>query len=181
MDGEAREDLTQTTQDIWNHNAMFWDSVIGDTGNRFHRTIVEPAVLQLLALKPNESVLEIACGNGAFARTMAPLGVHVVASDFSANLLQRAQIRTTEDQGRIEYRLIDATKTAELLALGEQRFEAAVCNMGLMDMPPSSRCFRRLAAFSSPADALSFPSSIRVSIQMELQSWRKWRTATAIW
>jgi 2-polyprenyl-3-methyl-5-hydroxy-6-metoxy-1,4-benzoquinol methylase len=75
---------TPETQDIWNQNATFWDSIIGDAGNKFHKTIVEPTALSLLDLTPGETVLDIACGNGAFARTMAQLGVHVVASDFSA-------------------------------------------------------------------------------------------------
>ena len=36
---------------------------------------------------------------------------------------------------RIEYRLVDATDKEQLLALGEGRFDALVCNMVLMDMP----------------------------------------------
>jgi SAM-dependent methyltransferase len=125
--------LTPETQAIWNQNATFWDRIIGDGGNRFHRVVVEPAVLNLLNLTAGETVLEIACGNGAFARKITTFGVHVVASDFSTNLLEHARARTNDS--RIEYLLIDATKEDQLLALGERRFDAAVCNMGLMDMP----------------------------------------------
>lgn len=139
-DGDA---LTPETQSIWNQNADFWDSIIGDTGNRFHRAVIEPAVLNLLNLTTNESVLEIACGNGAFARTLAALGVQVVASDFSTNLLEHARKRT--DNPLIEYMLLDATKEDQLVALGEQRFDAAVCNMGLMDMPVIQPLFSALS------------------------------------
>ncbi len=138
-------DLTETSQDIWDQNAAFWDSIIGDTGNRFHRTIVEPATLNLLALVPDEAVLEIACGNGAFARKMAQYGVHVTASDFSAQLLEHAKARTTEHADRITYTLIDATKEEQLRALGERQFDAAVCNMGLMDMATIEPLFLALS------------------------------------
>ncbi len=43
------DNFTQKIQNIWNQNAEFWDGIIGDTGNRFHRTVVEPATLKLLA------------------------------------------------------------------------------------------------------------------------------------
>lgn len=133
----------QDSQAIWNQNATFWDSVIGDTGNRFHRTIVEPATLQLLTLSAGESVLELACGNGAFARKMTEFGVQVVASDFSAKLLEHAKRRTND--ASISYTLIDATQEDQLLALGERRFDAAVCNMGLMDMPTIEPLFAALS------------------------------------
>jgi hypothetical protein len=56
MSSEHYDRSFQDSQDIWNHNATFWDSIIGDSGNRFHRTIVEPATLKLLALSAGESV-----------------------------------------------------------------------------------------------------------------------------
>lgn len=148
MSTAADDEFTRETQEIWNQNAAFWDSIIGDAGNRFHQTIVEPATLDLLALKASESVLELACGNGAFARTMARLGVHVVASDFSAGLLDRARERTSDDA--VAYTLIDATKHEQLVALGERRFDAAVCNMGLMDMPVIEPLFSALGRLLKP-------------------------------
>jgi ubiquinone/menaquinone biosynthesis C-methylase UbiE len=148
MSAGKDDQLTPKTQDIWNQNAAFWDSIIGDAGNQFHRTIVEPATLKLLALGTGESVLEIACGNGAFARSMAQFGVQVVASDFSAKLLERARERTHEHD--IEYILIDATKQDQLLALGERRFDAAVCNMALMDMPTIDPLFSALNRLLKP-------------------------------
>ena len=154
MSAAKGDSLAPETQDIWNQNADFWDNVIGDTGNRFHRTIVEPATLNLLALRAGESVLEIACGNGAFARKMAQLGVHVVASDFSANLLERARARTSNRQ--IEYALVDATKEDQLVALGERRFDAAVCNMALMDMPTIDPVFSGLSRLLKPGGRFVF-------------------------
>jgi 2-polyprenyl-3-methyl-5-hydroxy-6-metoxy-1,4-benzoquinol methylase len=127
------EALNKKTQDAWNQNAEFWDVKMGE-GNQFQRILVAPATERLLELKPGEQVLEIACGNGVFARRLAQLGAQVMATDFSHNLLGQAKKRTTEYDNSIEYRFIDATDEEQLLALGERRFDAAVCNMAIMDI-----------------------------------------------
>ncbi len=130
MDPKA---LNQETRDIWNQNATFWDEKMGD-GNQFQKILVGPASERLLNLKPGELVLEIACGNGVFARHLAQLGAQVIATDFSEQLIERAKARTTEHADRIEYRVVDATNEDQLLALGKRRFDAVVCNMAMMDM-----------------------------------------------
>lgn len=130
MDLEA---LNKKTQDAWNQNAEFWDEKMGE-GNLFQRVLVGPATERLLELKPGELILEIACGNGVFVRRLAQLGAQVIATDFSEKLLEQAKKRNTEHDNRIEYRFVDATSEEQLLALGEKRFDAAVCNMAIMDI-----------------------------------------------
>src|SRR5437588_10123706 len=114
-------DLNREAQEIWNRNAEFWDERMGE-GNAFQRLLVGPASERLLELRPGETVLEIACGNGVFSRRMAQLGAQVVATDFSEKFLERARARGTEYSGQIEYRLVDATDEEQLMALGEMRF-----------------------------------------------------------
>ncbi len=131
--GKDLATLNQETQDVWDQNALFWDNAMGD-GNQFQRVLVGPSSERLLHVQPGEEVLEIACGNGVFSRRLAQLGARVVASDFSQKMLEQARKRVTEHSDRIDYRLIDATNADQLLALGERRFDAAVCNMAMMDM-----------------------------------------------
>ncbi|MCY4063832.1 MAG: class I SAM-dependent methyltransferase, partial [Chloroflexi bacterium] len=68
------ERLNQEGRELWNRKARFWDELHGDFGNRFHRRLIEPTVLQLLDLQANEAVLDIGCGNGALARRLAEQG-----------------------------------------------------------------------------------------------------------
>ena len=137
------------TRGSWNRIAAWWDGTVGEGAN----AVVRPAVERLLDLRPEERVLEVACGNGALARRLAELGARVLASDFSAEFLRIAEERTgarPELAGRIAYRLVDATDPAQLGALGDAgAFDAAVCVMGLMDMPtiePLLGALRRLLA-----------------------------------
>lgn len=124
--------LNRETRAIWDRNAAWWDDTVGE-GNRWQLTLINPAVERLLAPQPGETLLDVACGNGSFSRRLAALGARVVAFDFSERLLALAKEHTADD-APIEYHQIDATDEAQLLALGAQRFDAAVCNMALMYM-----------------------------------------------
>ncbi|MFC2108383.1 class I SAM-dependent methyltransferase [Candidatus Bipolaricaulota bacterium] len=117
----------------WEQNAKWWSDRFGE-GNNFHLQLVAPSVEKLLAIQPGEQVLDIACGNGAFSRRLADLGARVLGFDFSAPFIECARERSDGYGDRIQYRVIDATKHEQLLGLGESQFEAAVCNMALMDM-----------------------------------------------
>jgi 2-polyprenyl-3-methyl-5-hydroxy-6-metoxy-1,4-benzoquinol methylase len=139
-------DLNRDVRDIWESKAEFWDERMGE-GNMFQRVLVGPASERLLEVQPGQAILDVACGNGVFSRRLAALGAQVVATDFSARFLELAQARGAEFAGRIEYLLVDATDEGQLLALGERRFDAAVCNMALMDMvtvEPLLRAFTHL-------------------------------------
>ncbi len=148
-------DLNEETRNLWNQNAAFWDDKMRD-GNDFQRILVGPASERLLDLQPGENVLEIGCGNGVFARRMAQLGVSVVATDFSAQLLELAQARTTEHNDRIEYGLVDATHEDEIVALGKQRFDAAVCNMAIMAMSEIDPLMRGVRQVIKPGGRFVF-------------------------
>lgn len=116
----------------WNTNAAFWDERMGE-GNDFVEVLIWPATERLLAPRPGERILDIACGNGLTSRRLASGGVEVVAFDFSEEMIAHARKRSRED-GRIEYLVLDATDRETLLGLGEGRFHAALCNMALFDM-----------------------------------------------
>ncbi len=115
----------------WDNNAAFWDEQMGADGNSFHRTLIRPAVERLLGDVAGQRVLEIACGNGLFARRLADFGADVVATDGAAGMIERARARST---AAIDYRLVNAADPAQLAGLGHDAFDAVVCNMALMDM-----------------------------------------------
>jgi 2-polyprenyl-3-methyl-5-hydroxy-6-metoxy-1,4-benzoquinol methylase len=156
MDAEPAADLRRLTDEarqIWDQKATWWDSHFGEDANLF----VRPTVERLLDLQPGQRVLDIACGNGAFSRRMAQLGARVVACDFSETFLRLARARTAADlAGLIEYRLVDATDEAQVLALGPEPFDAAVCTMGLMDMATIEPLMGALSRLLKPAGRFVF-------------------------
>jgi SAM-dependent methyltransferase len=145
-DREGHARLVAEVRDIWDAKAAFWDERMGE-GNAFQLQLIGPAVERLLSLRPEEQILDIGCGNGVTSRRLAHLGARVVAIDASVRFLELARSRSQDLSYRIEYRLVDATDEAQLLALGEGRFDALVCNMVLMDIPvidPLARAAVRL-------------------------------------
>jgi 2-polyprenyl-3-methyl-5-hydroxy-6-metoxy-1,4-benzoquinol methylase len=129
---EERKHANIETRDAWNANAAYWDERMGE-GNDFLNLLVWPAVERLLQTRSGERILDIACGNGLTSRRLAALGAEVVAFDFAENLIAHARQRAQPGQ-RIEYHVLDATDAIALLSLGENRFDAALCNMALFDM-----------------------------------------------
>ncbi|KAG0634785.1 S-adenosyl-L-methionine-dependent methyltransferase, partial [Tuber brumale] len=125
----------------WDANAKTWDAAIGTTGNSFYRHLISPTALSLLSPLPDENILELACGNGIFARKLAELGSRVLATDFSESMVEIARERTGEEVGRrVWYMRLDVTSERELdglvaLAGRHLGFDGIVCNMALMDIP----------------------------------------------
>jgi 2-polyprenyl-3-methyl-5-hydroxy-6-metoxy-1,4-benzoquinol methylase len=131
MDNASEANLRQAQ--AWNRNAEFWDARM-DESHDFFRLLVWPASEQLLALKPGQQVLDIACGNGVSSRALARLGAHVLAFDFAEKMIEAARGREQPGPGVIDYRILDATDAQAMGELGEHRFDAALCTMALMDI-----------------------------------------------
>jgi 2-polyprenyl-3-methyl-5-hydroxy-6-metoxy-1,4-benzoquinol methylase len=168
--------LIAESREIWDTNAEAWDKRIG-SGGGWQTTLIAPTVERMLNVQSGESVLDIACGNGQFSRRLAELGASVVASDFSPKLIELAKRRTTEHTDRIAYHVVDATDEAQLLALAgpeQRRFDAAVCNNALMDMPAIEPLFRALAKLLKPAGRFVFSimhpcfNGLSIAMQPEL-------------
>jgi SAM-dependent methyltransferase len=75
---------------------------------------------------------------------MAAMKAEVVAFDFSDQMIALAQNRTLKDPTSIQYKVIDATDYDSLLDLGENSFDAALCNMALFDMAEIGPLMRAL-------------------------------------
>jgi ubiquinone/menaquinone biosynthesis C-methylase UbiE len=118
-------------RDIWNENAAFWDKRMGE-GNDFHKLLIEPNQIELLNIKKGDLILDIACGNGQFARRMTEAGAKVIAIDFSDEFIKIAKAKPLSYQ--IDYQAIDVTSTDDLNKLKGYTFDSIVCTMALMDI-----------------------------------------------
>lgn len=127
---EAKKMKKDVVKDVWNANAEFWDNRMGE-GNFFHKMLVEPTQLKLLDIKPGQKILDIACGNGQFARKMSEMGAKVTGIDFAENMIKIARAKSSED---IKYEVVDACKATDLQKLSGIKFDAIVCTMAFMDM-----------------------------------------------
>ncbi len=144
-----RRALIDRTRQSWEQNASFWDERMGE-GDAVQRGLVAPAVEGMLRPAAGERILDVACGNGSFARHLSRQGVHVVACDFAETFIARARKRDRGLVPAIDYRVVDATNERELLELGQRGFDAVVCTMALMDMADIAPLFWAIPRLLKP-------------------------------
>jgi 2-polyprenyl-3-methyl-5-hydroxy-6-metoxy-1,4-benzoquinol methylase len=145
----------EAVREAWNQNAAFWDERMKE-GNDFVEVLIRPATERLLELQPGERVLDVACGNGLYARRLAAMGAEVVAFDIAKEMILRAQERTVDHLDRITYLVLDATDEAALLGLGEGEFDAVICNMALFDMAEIETLIRSVRRLLRPGGRFVF-------------------------
>ncbi len=84
--------------------------------------------VELAAIRPDDRVLDIACGTGDFARAFARAGpARVVGIDFAERMLSLA---TARDNGRLRYCRSDALA----LPFGDRSFSVVGCAFGVRNL-----------------------------------------------
>jgi ubiquinone/menaquinone biosynthesis C-methylase UbiE len=91
----------------WSGVAEWYDQLVGEEGSEFHREVIFPGTLRLLALQPGEAVLDVACGQGAFCRVLHQRGVKPTGVDASTSLIKLARERSDNS---IKYFVGDAKR-----------------------------------------------------------------------
>ncbi len=114
-----------------------WDKAAGLYEGYWQRQL-EPAqnlLLEMLAPQPGEHVLEVACGTGLVtlrvAEAVGPDGA-VVGTDISDGMLKAAREETNK---RGITHVAFERRDAEALGPVEEKFDAALCALGLMYVP----------------------------------------------
>jgi len=142
--GMAREDGQDNTTDAdgWGNVAGWYDDLLTSRGSDHHERVVLPGVERLVDLKPDERLLDTACGTGAAARHLiaARPGARAMGVDLSPELVERARGASPES---IEYAQGDAR---ELDTLGLSGYDAAVCVLALMNIDPVAPVMTGIAA-----------------------------------
>ncbi|HZO34687.1 MAG TPA: methyltransferase domain-containing protein [Gaiellaceae bacterium] len=108
----------------------------------------DPVFERLLGDLAGQQVLAVACGQGRDARLLADLGAHVVGTDISAQMLERARTLEEASPRGIRYLQGDA---ATLEAFANAGFDGVACHMALMDMPELDPVIRSVARVLRPA------------------------------
>lgn len=114
-----------------------WDRAAGHYEDGWRRQL-KPAqnlLLEMLALRPGEHVLEVACGTGLVtlrvAEAVGPEGA-VVGTDISDRMLDAAR-EATSDRGLTHVAF--ERRDAEALGPVDEQFDAALCALGLDYVP----------------------------------------------
>ena len=73
----------------WQKVSKWYNKTVGDEGHYYHQHIIMPNLKRILNLKENESLLDLACGQGVLERNMEKK-IEYVGIDLASNLIREA-------------------------------------------------------------------------------------------
>jgi ubiquinone/menaquinone biosynthesis C-methylase UbiE len=129
----------------WGDVAQWYDQLVGETGSEYHREVIFPGVLRLLALQPQDRFVDIACGQGVLCRLLRERGVEVAGVDAAQELIDAARQRGPAD---IRYFVADAR--AGLSFLPAAQCHAAACVLAIQNIHPIQAVFQSVARLLRP-------------------------------
>ena len=123
----------------WTELSAWYDAKQGDSGDLWHRALIDPALLRRIGEVAGRDVLDLACGNGYLARRLQRAGARVTAVDGSPGMAARA--RAWEARGPLGVRVLEAD-ASHLTTLGDASFDLVYANMALMDLADARGAIR---------------------------------------
>ncbi|MFQ5903228.1 MAG: methyltransferase domain-containing protein [Candidatus Binatia bacterium] len=120
-----------------------WDAVVETYEQAFEPLTTQYAeeAARLAGLKPGERVLDVAAGSGALTLAAAKVGAHVVATDFSPQMIERLRARITKEKfANVTAEVMDG----QALEFPDNIFDAAFSVLGLMFFPDRGKGFSEM-------------------------------------
>ena len=115
----------------WEGLSDWYDGKQGETGDLWHRTLIDPVLLKVIGECRGKEVLDLGCGNGYLSRMLARRGARVTGVDASLRMIRNAKAHDPDDSLKVRYIQSDAGK---LRRIPDAKFDLVFANMSLMDM-----------------------------------------------
>jgi ubiquinone/menaquinone biosynthesis C-methylase UbiE len=118
--------------------------------------------LRLVGLEPGERFLDVAAGPGGLSLPAARLGAQVLATDWSAAMIERFEARVRDENLRqADGRVMDC----HALDLPDDSFEVTGSQFGVMLVPDQRRALREMVRVTKPGGrvlviAYGFPAEL---------------------
>lgn len=124
----------------WQKVSKWYSEKVGDKGQYFHEKIIIPKSLELLKLKDSDSVLDLACGEGIFSRSISQK-VKYVGVDLSSSL-----IREAENKKKVEnYKFIVGDVSTNLALPGVNRFSVGIIMLAIQNIENYDGVFKNFS------------------------------------
>ena len=117
--------------------------------------------LRLVGLAPGERFLDVAAGPGGLSLPAARMGARVLATDWSAAMIERFEARSREEGLEAEGRVMDC----HALDLADDSFDVAGSQFGVMLVPDQPGALREMVRVTKPGGrvlviAYGFPAEL---------------------
>ena len=150
-------DEAEAVEAFFDASASTYDAAVADNPlNRYPREVSTEVLLS--TFRPGQVVLEMGCGTGLETLPLARRGIHVVATDLSARMLERLRAKAAAEglTERVDVRKLRASDVGGLATeFGEAAFDGAFSDFGALNLEPSldrvSGSLGRLLRSGAPA------------------------------
>lgn len=140
----------------WDECAAEFASVFAEGDEFYHKHIIGPSLIDLIGEVEGRMVLDLACGEGHFARKLAELtgkDIKITGIDASENMIRIAKEKSEQYSDCIDFRVADAS---DMTQLQPRYFDIVVCNMALMDVKEYRGAIREVARVLKPKGVFAF-------------------------
>jgi ubiquinone/menaquinone biosynthesis C-methylase UbiE len=120
----------------WDEVASDYHKTVGDTGDSYHRTYVNPVIFEILGNVESLSILDLACGQGYLSRLLVQRGAEVTGIDISEKMLEIA--RASEASEPIGVKYIHCS-TADMSEIADASMDCVVSTFGFHDIKEIDR------------------------------------------
>lgn len=134
----------------WSPVAKWYTGIVGDAGHFFHQNVILPGIKKLLDPQPGESVLDVGCGQGVYARTLH-FKVNYTGIDLSKELI--AEAKKLDNNRAHAYFVADATRA---IPVPEASFDHAVCILALQNMKDGAAALAAIGTSLKPGGDFVF-------------------------
>lgn len=140
----------QQEETDWNQVAKWYDALVGEKGSEYQQEVIFPNALKLMQLKPQETVLDLACGQGAFCRELLSQQCRILGVDASPELIRMARTRSSSE---ISFFIQNVLHVSQLSL---PPIDVIVCLLAIQNMNPLEKVFAECAKILKPQGRLVF-------------------------
>jgi len=123
----------------WQKVSKWYNKTVGDEGHYYHQHIIMPNLKRILKLKENESLLDLACGQGVLERNLDK-NIQYIGIDLANNLIREAIDKKTNPSHR--FLLADVSKD---LPTNKTDFDAGAIVLALQNIKKPFGVIRNFA------------------------------------
>lgn len=123
----------------WGSVAEWYSTYLEDTADSYQRQVIVPNLLRIIGPNKGMRLLDLACGQGFFAREFAKSGAAVVGADISKELI--AEAKKLSPKGLPFY----ATPSHQLDFADDHTFDAVVVVLAIQNIERMAETFAEAA------------------------------------
>ncbi len=146
--GRSNDQREPNESTSWGKVAPWYNKLVGSDGHYYHEHVVMPGVLKLLHLSPEDSLIDLGCGQGILSRRIPPIqNYHGI--DIAEDLIKEAERKNKKAQYTFQ-----TGDVSRIIRGAEPIFSHAAIILALQNIQEPKTALKNAANFLIPGGKL---------------------------